>query len=144
MIRLLCFLYIIVMLLLVFVWLGAAADGPKKECVEWKTVYPTPTPIPLSHIYSEWIPMPGTSPDTGHGWVRATEFMDIQRVWPHKEYLTAHILTDAEYNNIAETHGMRQTMGNKWGYGFPPRQGFPLLYGGVVLKNEWLPDRLRR
>ena len=132
------------MLALVFVWLGASADGPTKKCVEWETVYPTPTPVPLSHIYSEWIPMPGTSPGTGHGWVRATEFMDVQLAWPHKQYLTAHILTDAEYNNIAETHGMRQTMGSKWGYGFPPRQGFPLLYGGVVLKNKWLPERLQK
>ena len=131
------------MLALVFVWLGASADGPTKKCVEWETVYPTPTPIPMAHIYSEWIPVPGTSPGTGHGWVRATELANAKSQWPPKEILTAHVLTDAEYVNIAEEHGYPLTQGGKWTYGFPPRQGFPLLYGGVVLKNEWLPDRLQ-
>ena len=120
-----------------------ASTDNDRECIKYALPTPTPTPIPLSHIYSEWIPMPGTSPDTGHGWVKATEFMNIQRVWPPKQYLTAHILTDTEYNYIAETYGLRMTRGSKWGYGFPPRQGFPLLYGGVVLKNEWLPTRLK-
>ena len=130
------------MLALVFVWLGASADGPTKKCVEWETVYPTPTPIPMAHIYSEWIPVPGTSPGTGHGWVRATELAKARSYWPPKEILTAHVLTDAEYNQIAEEHGSALTQGGKWTYGFPPRQGFPLLYGGVTLKNEWLPTRL--
>ena len=144
MIKSLCIVYFIIMMALVFVWLGASADGPTKECVEWKTVYPTPTPIPMSSLYREWIPMPGTAPGTGHGWVRATELASAQRQWPPKEILTAHILRDGEYNTIAEEHGLALTQGGKWIYGFPPRQGFPLLYGGVTLKNEWLPDRLRR
>ena len=144
MIKLLCFLYIITMLLLVFVWLGAAADGPKKECVEWKTINPTPTPIPMSSIYSEWIPMPGTAPNTGHGWVRATELASAQKEWPPSDILTAHILTDAEYNKIAEEYGLPLTQGGKWTYGFQPVQGFPLIYGGVTFKNEWLPERLRK
>ena len=144
MIKLLCFLYMIVMLLLVFVWLGAAADGPTKKCVEWETVYPTPTPIPLSSIYSEWIPVPGTTPGTGHGWIRATEFASAQKEWPPTDILTAHILTDTEYNNIAEKYGLPHTYGGKWRYGFQRVSGFPLLYGGVTFKNEWLPDRLRR
>ena len=121
----------------------ASANGGTKECVEWKTIYPTPTPIPMSVVYSEWIPVPGTSPGTGHGWIRATELADAQRQWPPPDMLTAHILTDAEYGIIEEAHGLRITQGNKMGYGFPPRQGFPLLYGGVVLKNEWLPKRLQ-
>ena len=144
MIKALCIIYTIVMTALVFVWLGASADGPKKECVEWETVYPTPTPIPLSAIYSESIPMPGTTPDTGHGWVRAIDFAKAQKDWPPEDFLTAYILTDSEYGIIEEAHGLRITQGNKMGYGFPPRQGFPLLYGGVVLKNEWLPKRLQR
>ena len=143
MIKVLCVAYTIAMLALVFVWLGASADGPTKKCVEWETVYPTPTPIPMAHIYSEWIPVPGTSPGTGHGWVRATELAKANSQWPPKEILTAHVLTDAEYTNIAEEHGLALTQGGKWIYGFPPRQGFPLLYGGVVLKNEWLPARLQ-
>lgn len=143
MIKLLCFLYIVIMLLLVFVWLGAAADGPTKKCVEWETIYPTPTPIPKSHIYSEWIPMPGTSPNTGNGWIKATEFAAAKKNWPPKDLLTAHILTDMEYNKIAEEHGLPHTYGGKWRYGFQRVQGFPLLYGGVTLKNEWLPRRLQ-
>ena len=131
------------MLALVFVWLGASADGPTKKCVEWETIYPTPTPIPLSHIYSEWIPMPGTSPGTGHGWIRATELAKAKQDWPPKDILTAHVLTDAEYAEIERKYGMRQSMGSKMGYGFPPRTGFNTLYGGVILKNEWLPERLQ-
>ena len=130
-------------LMLVGIFIVGATAGPTKKCVEWETVYPTPTPIPMSHVYSEWIPMPGTAPGTGHGWVRATELAKAQRQWPPEEILTANILTDAEYNLIAEEHGLAVTRGGQAGYGFPPRQGFPLLYGGVVLKNEWLPTRLR-
>ena len=136
-------IFICLTLLIGMLWLGAAANGPTKECVKWETVYPTPTPRPMSHIYSEWIPMPGTSPGTGHGWISATTFLEAKRHWPPKELLTAHVLTDAEYAAIEVAHGMRQTMGSKLGYGFPPRQNFPYLYGGVILKNEWLPKRLQ-
>ena len=125
-----------------FIWTGAASTG-EKRCVKWETVYPTPTPIPLSHIYTEWIPMPGEVPGTGHGWIRATDLRKASKIWPPRKILTAHLLTDAEYAAIEEAHGFPMTIGNKWGYGFPPRQGFPRLYGGVILKNEWLPERLR-
>jgi hypothetical protein len=64
-------------------------------------------------------------------------------VWPPKEILTAHTLTDAEYNSIAEEYGMPLTQGGRWTYGFAPISNFPLLYGGVTLKNEWLPKRLQ-
>ena len=83
-----CIMYTVAMLVLVFVWLGASADGPTKTCVEWETVYPTPTPIPMSAIYSEWIPVPGTAPGTGHGWIRATEFASAQKEWPPTDILT--------------------------------------------------------
>jgi len=53
------------------------------------------------------------------------------------------ICTSSEYNYIAETYGMPQTMGSKMGYGFPPIWGYNTLYGGVILKNEWLPKRLQ-
>jgi hypothetical protein len=136
-------IFICLMVLMGILWLGAAANGPTKKCVEWETVYPTPTPIPMSHVYSEWIPIPGTSPGTGHGWIRATELAAAKRVWPPREILTAHILTDAEYNIIAEEYGMALTQGGRWTYGFAPISNFPLLYGGVTLKNEWLPKRLQ-
>ena len=87
--------------------------------------------------------MPGTSPGTGHGWIRATDLRKASKIWPPRKILTAYLLTDAEYAAIEVAHGMRQSRGSGWGYGFPPRQGFPRLYGGVILKNEWLPERLR-
>ena len=123
--------------------LTAGATDNDGECLLWATPTPMPTAIPMSHIYTEWIPMPGTSPGTGHGWVRATELASAQRQWPPEEILSAYVLRDAEYNTIAEEYGVALTQGGKWIYGFPPRQGFPLLYGGVVLKNEWLPERLQ-
>ena len=144
MIKSFCIIYAILMTVLVFVWLGASADEPTKKCIEWETVYPTPTPIPMSAIYSEWIPMPGTSPGTGHGWVRAIDFAKAKRDWPPKDFLTAHILTDAEYDRIGEEYGLPHTYGGKVRYGFQPVQGFSLLYGGVTLKNKWLPERLKR
>ena len=123
--------------------IAATASDEKKECVEWKTVYPTPTPIPLSSIYSEWIPFPGTSPNTGHGWIRATDFAKAASEWPPKNF-SGHLLSDADYKLIEETYGLPHTYGGKWRYGFQPVEGFPLLYGGVTLKNEWLPKRLQR
>ena len=123
--------------------IAATAGDGKKECVEWKTVYPTPTPIPLSSIYSEWVPFPGTSPNTGYGWIRATDFAKASKEWPPKN-LAVHILSDAEYKQIEEDYGLPHTYGGQWRYGFQRVQGFPLLYGGVTLKNEWLPKRLQR
>ena len=121
----------------------AGATDNDGKCLRWATPTPMPTAIPMSHVYSEWIPMPGTAPNTGHGWIRATELASAKRVWPPKEILTAHILTDVEYNIIAEEYGLALTQGGKWTYGFPPISNFPLLYGGVSLKNVWLPERLQ-
>jgi len=120
-----------------------AGANDNRECIKYAPLPPTPTPIPLSHIYTEWIPMPGTSPGTGHGWIRATELRKATNTWPPRDILTPHVLRDAEYAAIEEEYGLRMTRGGTWGYGFPPRQGFPRLYGGVILKNEWLPERLQ-
>jgi len=109
----------------------AGADD-SRECIKYAP--PTPTPIPPERIYSEWIPMPGTSPGMGYGWIKARDL----RNYP---YLV--VLTDAEYAAIEVAHGMRQSRGSGWGYGFPPRIDFNTVYGGVILKNEWLPERLR-
>ena len=134
MIKSLTLIYAVVMLVLVFVWLGAGAGAnEERECIKY--AHPTATPLPPERIYSEWIPMPGTSPNTGHGWINAREIRNYER--------THNVLTDSEYNYIAETYGMPQTMGSKMGYGFPPRQDFNTLYGGVILKNKWLPRRLQ-
>ena len=131
------------MLVLIFTWLGDKIDANNKQCVKWEVITPTPTPIPLSHIYSEWIPKPGTGMNTGHGWIKATLFAKKQSERPHTPIVTTDILTDAEYNRIAEKHGLLHTYGDEWRYGFQRVQGFPLLYGGVTLKNEWLPKRLQ-
>ena len=136
-------IFLAVALVAGIIMIGATNAGDK-HCVKWETVYPTPTPIPLSNIYSEWIPTPGTSPGTGHGWIRATDLAKAQAQWPPRQLLTAHVLTDAEYAAIEENHGLRMTRGGKWGYGFPPRIGFNTIYGGVILKNEWLPLRLQK
>ena len=120
------------MLLIGMIWMGAGAVDDR-ECIKYAP--PTATPIPPERIYSEWIPMPGTSPRTGHGWIKAQDLRNYER--------THNVLTDAEYAAIERAHGNRQTMGNKMGYGFPPRHNFNTLYGGVILKNEWLPKRLQ-
>ena len=134
MIKSLTLIYGIVMLLLVFAWLGAGAvANDERECIKYAP--PTATPIPPARIYSEWIPMPGTSPRTGHGWINAREIRNHE--WTH------NILSDAEYAAIERKHGMRQSMGSEMRYGFPPRIDFNTLYGGVILKNEWLPKRLQ-
>ena len=125
-------IYAAVMMVLVFAWVGAGANE-ERECIRYAP--PTATPIPPERIYSEWIPMPGTSPRTGHGLINAREIKNYERT--HK------VLSDAEYAAIERKHGMRQSMGSEMGYGFPPRIDFNTLYGGVILKNEWLPERLR-
>jgi len=111
-----------------------------RECLQYAPS--TPTPIPPERIYSEWIPMPGTGPGSGNGWVRAKELKNFAYERSH------NVLTDAEYAAIERAHGMRQSRGSRygemlWGYGFPPRIDFNTLYGGVILKDEWLPKRLR-
>ena len=112
-----------------------ANSDEDRECIKYAP--PTPTPIPPERIYSEWIPMPGTGFQSGNGWVRAKELKNFAYERSH------NVLTDAEYHAIELEHGMRQTRGGKWGYGFPPRIDFNTLYGGVILKDEWLPKRLR-
>ena len=132
MIKSLVLIYAAVMLVLVFAWVGAGANE-ERECIRYAP--PTATPIPPERIYSEWIPMPGYSRDMGKGWINAREIRNHE--WTH------NILSDAEYAAIERKHGMRQSMGSEMGYGFPPRIDFNTLYGGVILKNEWLPERLR-
>ena len=125
-------IYAAVMMVLDFAWVGAGANV-EWECIRYAA--PTATPIPPERIYSEWIPMPGYSRDMGKGWINAREIRNHE--WTH------NILSDAEYAAIERKHGMRQSMGSEMGYGFPPRIDFNTLYGGVILKNEWLPERLR-
>ena len=125
-------IFICLMVLIGMMWMGAGAVD-ERECIKYAP--PTPTPIPPERIYSEWIPMPGSSAGMGKGWINRNDIGNYER--------THNVLTDAEYNYIAKTYGMRQTMGSKMGYGFPPRIDFNALYGGVILKNEWLPKRLQ-
>ena len=132
----------IVFIISCVILLTIAAASSDKECIKWKPI-PTPTPIPLSSIYSEWVPYPGQAPNTGYGWIRATDFAKAANAWPPKNF-SGQLLSDAEYRLIEETHGLLHTYGGKWRYGFQPVQGFPLIYGGVTFKNEWLPKRLQK
>jgi hypothetical protein len=125
-------IFICLMVLVGMMWMGAGTVD-ERECIKYAP--PTPTPIPPERIYSEWIPMPGSSAGMGKGWINRNDIGNYER--------THNVLTDAEYKYIAKTYGKRQTMGSKMGYGFPPRIDFNTLYGGVILKNEWLPKRLR-
>ena len=125
-------IFICLMVLIGMIWMGAG-EVDDRECIKYAP--PTATPIPPERIYSEWIPMPGYSSGMGKGWINVKDIKNYER--------THNVLTDSEYNYIAKTYGMRQTMGSKMGYGFPPRWNFNALHGGVILKNEWLPKRLQ-
>ena len=123
----------LVIVLFIFMLTAGTSAKDDRECIKYAP--PTATPIPPERIYSEWIPMPGYSRDMGKGWINAREIRNHE--WTH------NILSDAEYAAIERKHGMRQSMGSEMGYGFPPRIDFNTLYGGVILKNEWLPKRLQ-
>ena len=123
----------LVIVLFIFMLTAGTSAKDDRECIKYAP--PTATPIPPERIYSEWIPMPGYSRDMGKGGINAREIRNHE--WTH------NILSDAEYAAIERQHGMPQTMGSKMGYGFPPRIDFNTLYGGVILKNEWLPKRLQ-
>ena len=124
------------------IFLVAGMGANNMECINEDTPEPIPIVISVKQIYQEWIPMPGTSPGSGNGWVRAKELKNFAYERSH------HVLTDAEYAAIEKEHGLRMSIGSRygemlWGYGFPPRIDFNTLYGGVILKNEWLPKRLQ-
>ena len=89
----------VIILLFGLIWIGASGDNDRK-CVEWETVIPTPVSSPLTETYTEWIPYPGTSPDSGHGWIKVSDFRRMQSIWPPRKMGVA-ILSDSEYNSIA-------------------------------------------
>ena len=111
-------------------------------------ICPTSTPPPptmtwkeLSTIYDEWVPYPGTGNNTKKGWIRANDLIAIKNRAKHIS--TVEILQTYEYNVIARRYGLRIEVMGKEEYGFAPIQGFNTVFGGVVIKNEWLPKRLR-
>ena len=106
------------------------------------TPTPVPTPVPLWSLYSEWIPMPGTSV----GWIRARDFSNVKAGLIELDKLPR--LTDEEWRTIGDEHGLwgccywtEEGFGD--GFGFSPVEGFPTPYGGAVLRDAWLPERLR-
>ena len=106
-----------------------------------RTPTPIPTPVPIWSLYSEWIPYPGTSSNGGKGWIRARDFVHVR-----DELVTVNKvphLTDEEWQAIAKEHGVHYTIAGKWVYGFQPVQGFPRTWAGAVIKDEWLPERLK-
>ena len=111
-------------------------------------ICPTNTPPPptmtwkeLSITYDEWVPYPGTVTNTKKGWIRANDLLAIKNRAKHIS--TVEILQTYEYNVIARRYGLRIEVMGKEEYGFAPIQGFNTVFGGVVIKNEWLPKRLR-
>ena len=111
-------------------------------------IFPTNTPPPptmtwkeLSMTYDEWVPYPGTGTNTKKGWIRANDLLAIKNRAKHIS--TVEILQTYEYNVIARRYGLRIEVMGKEEYGFAPIQGFNTVFGGVVIKNEWLPKRLR-
>ena len=112
-------------------------------------ICPTSTPPPptmtwkeLSITYDEWVPYPGTGVKGKKGWVRANDLLAIKNRAKHIS--TVNILQSYEYNIIARRYGLRIEVMGQEEYGFAPIQGFNTIYGGVVIKEEWLPKRLRR
>ena len=112
-------------------------------------ICPTSTPPPptmtwkeLSMTYDEWVPYPGTGNYTTKGWIRANDLIAIKNRARHIS--TVNILQTYEYNIIARRYGLRMTVMGEEEYGFAPIQGFNTVFGGVVIKEEWLPKRLRR
>lgn len=123
--------------------LSIAAANTDRECIRWAEPTPAPTPIPITTVYTEWIPFPGKGLNTGYGWIRVEDFLKAKAEWPPRN-IQAHILQDNEYAIIEQEHGLRMTQGGREAFGFPPVQGFPRVMGGVLLKNTWLPERLQK
>ena len=105
------------------------------------TPTPVPTPVPIWSLYSEWIPYPGTSSNEGKGWIRARDFIHVREKLVTVDKVPH--LTDEEWQAIAKEHGVHYTIAGKWVYGFQPVQGFPRTWAGAVIKDEWLPERLK-
>ena len=122
------------------VWIGASSGAQNEVCVKWATPTPTLTPIRLK--YTEFIPYPGTRPNSGYGWINVQDFYKMRET-PNRKVIVP-ILTDKEYNDIAKEHGLRISQAGRIVYGFSPVQGFPRsVFGGPILKKEWLPKRLQ-
>ena len=120
---------------------GIASHTIVEAVSHCRTPTPVPTPVPRWSLYSEWIPYPGTSSNGGKGWIRARDFIHVK-----DDLVTVNKvpnLTDEEWKAIAEKHGVHYTIAGKWGYGFHPVPVFPRTWVGAVIKDEWLPERLK-
>ena len=139
------FVYGLITMILGLVVLFKAGETPTHA---FNGVCPTSTPPPptmtwkeLSNTYDEWVPYPGTGYDTKKGWIRANDLLAIKNNARHIS--TIDILQTYEYNVIARRYGLKMTVMGKEEYGFAPVQGFVTIFGGVVIKDEWLPKRLK-
>ena len=110
-------------------------------------VCPTATPPPsmtyteLKNTYTEWAPYPGTTHGSGKGWVKANDLIALRNNAIRMN--SVEVLQEYEYNVIARRYGVRMKSMGREEYGFSPVQGFNTMFGGVTIKNEWLPKRLR-
>ena len=120
---------------------GMSVDSGARPTVEASGRCATPTPKPTPNprgIYSEWVRKPGASV----GWIRGRDFANLvsgaitlQRV---------QVMTEDEFFAVGKEYGLRWCcLRGKEQYSFAPVAGFPRPYGGAVIKDAWLPARLR-
>lgn len=141
--RTLLFIFVIISLL---VWLITVSIEKKVESVasvdassHCTTPTPIPTPIPVWSLYSEWIRMPGTNV----GWIRARDFDNVKARLVTLDKVP--VMTEDEFFAVGKEYGLRWCcLRGEEQYSFGPVQGFPQPYGGPVIKDEWLPNRLRK
>ena len=135
---------ILTLIMGVVVLFNTAQSPPHASNGICPTATPPPPPLTwkeLSMTYDEWVPYPGTGVHTKKGWVRAIDLLAVKNSAKHIS--TIDILQTYEYNIIARRYGLRIEVMGKEEYGFAPIQGFNTIYGGVVIKEEWLPKRLK-
>ena len=137
------FLNLIAILLVTSLVYVGSLGAQEKICVKWAT--PTPVYImsyaELKANYEEWVPYPGTGYNSGKGWIKANDLIAVRnRAYSLRD---VDILLDYEYKIIAKRYGVKIMSAGKEIYGFAPVQGYYTVFGGVTIKNEWLPKRLQ-
>ena len=137
------FLNLIAILFVTSLVYVGSLGAQEKICVKWAT----PTPVykmsykELKDTYAEWVPYPGTGYSSGKGWIKANDLIAVRnRAYSIEK---VDILLDYEYKIIAKRYGVKIVSAGHELYGFASVHGFYTVFGGVIIKNEWLPKRLQ-
>ena len=121
--------------------IGMSVDSEAQPVVEASGHCATPTPEPTPNprgIYSEWVRKPGSSV----GWIRGRDFANYASGAIRLERV--QVMTEDEFFAVGKEYGLRWCcLRGKEQYNFAPVTGFPTPYGGAVIKDTWLPARLR-